>query len=83
MTRLELLVAVCALSCAQPGYVEPAATVAAAEPSPFEGLIPLQRYSLHVAAAAATLLALLLDDGRPRALSGHRPNRAHNQLGSC
>lgn len=74
MTRLELLVAavvliaVCALSCAQPGYEDLAAVEAAAEPSPLGLLIPLQRYSFHVAAIAVTLLGLLLEDGRRRAL---------------
>ncbi len=81
MTRLELLVAagvliaVCALSCAPSGYADPAMAEIAAEPSPLALLIPLQKYSFHVAAVAVTLLALLLEDGRRRALTERGSSR--------
>ncbi len=75
MTRLELLVAavvlvaVCALSCAQSGFPDTAVAEAAVQPSPLSALIPFQTHSFQVAAIAVTLLGLLLEDGRRRALS--------------
>lgn len=82
MTRLELLaaatvlIAVCALSCCPPGYVDFSAAGAPADPSPFSALLPLQRFSFHVAALAVTLLGLLLEDSRRRALAGRDSTRA-------
>jgi cytochrome c biogenesis protein CcdA len=80
MTRLELLVAagvliaVCALSCAQPGFGDLAAADSAG-PSPLASLIPLQRYSFHIAAIAVTFLGLLLEDGRRRAVAERDSSR--------
>ena len=85
MTRLELLiaagvlVAVCALACAQPGYADVAAAEAAAEASPFAMLMPLQRYSFHVCAIAVTLLGLILEAGRRKAPAERSSTRSSGQ----